>query len=271
MPNLRSKKGRFFTIKLEELRNFLEDLYAKLNRREFVHPDPLEFLYNYNDPLDREIVGFIASSLAYGRVNQILKSVSKVLEPMGKSPRLFIEKTSTSRLAETYGNFKHRFTTGSELVELVEGMKATFAQHGSLNLLFASTFKTHGINDAILTLTTSVKCRCSLPNHSMVPSPDKDSACKRLWLFLRWMVRQDEVDPGGWVDVSPSLLVVPLDTHMFQLSKKLGLTSRNQANMKTAVEITESFREINLFDPVKYDFCLTRLGIHPEVSKQKLI
>lgn len=271
MPNLRSQKGRFFTIKLEELRSFLEDLYIKLNKREFVHPDPLEFLYNYNDPLDREIVGFVASSLAYGRVNQILKSVSKVLDPMGKSPRLFIEKTSVSKLTEIYGNFKHRFSTGSELVELIEGMKATFSEHGSLNLLFAKTFKKSGINEAVLALTNSVKCRCSLPNHSMVPSPDKDSACKRLWLFLRWMVRQDEVDPGGWTDVSPSLLVVPLDTHMFQLSKKLGLTDRNQANMKTAVEITESFKEINSLDPVKYDFCLTRLGIHPEVSKQKLI
>lgn len=270
MPDLRSQERRFLTIKLTELGVFLEDLYARLNRREFVHPDPLEFLYHYGNPLDREIVGFIASSLAYGRVNQILKSVKSVLEPMGKSPRLFIEKGNLDSFLSTYSGFKHRFTTDVELAQILEGIRITLVNHGSINSFFSKAYKKSGMAKAMSELTEILKCRCELPNNSMVPTPDKNSACKRLWLYLRWMVRSDEVDPGGWDDVSPSDLLVPLDTHMFSIAKQIGFCNRNQADMKSAVEITGNFRLISENDPVKYDFCLTRLGIHPDFSKKML-
>lgn len=245
-------------------------MYSNYNKREFVHPDPLEFLYNYDNLLDREIVGFIASSLAYGRVNQILKSVHAVLEPMGKSPRLFVEKVSSSRLLECYGNFKHRFTTGLELAQVIEGVKVALSEYCTLNAVYVAGLADGDVQTAMGKLSSLLKCQCSLPNVSMVPSPDKESACKRLCLFLRWMVREDDVDPGGWTGVKRSQLLIPLDTHMHSISKKLGLTSRNQANMKTVIEITEAFRKIQNEDPVKYDFCLTRFGIHPEISKKDI-
>jgi uncharacterized protein (TIGR02757 family) len=268
---LRCQERGFFSIKLKILSEILEDLYAKYNKREYVHPDPLEFLYQFRYLHDREIVGFLASSLAYGRVNQILKSVQAVIEPMGSSPRLFIEKTSSLRMMEIYGNFKHRFTTGHELVQVLEGIKFVLTEYGSLNEAFVKNINN---NDFLLSLTNFsklLKCQCSLPNVSMVPSPDKESACKRLCLYLRWMVREDDVDPGGWKGVDKSMLLVPLDTHMFNISKKLGLTNRNQANMKTAQEITNSFKKVKNNDPVKYDFCLTRFGIHPKISKIPLL
>lgn len=267
---MRGKERRLFSIKLSNIAEFLEDIYLRYNRREFVHPDPLEFLYKYENPHDREIVGFLASSLAYGRVSQILKSVHAVLEPMGSSPRVFVEKTSTIRLMDIYGNFKHRFTTGIELVSVIDGIKNVLLEYGTLNQAFVKCLTDNPFLEALTGFSRLVKCQCSLPNISMVPSPEKESACKRLCLYLRWMVREDEVDPGGWKGVDKSMLLVPLDTHMFNISKKLGFTSRNQANMKTAQEITDVFKKVKFNDPVKYDFCLTRFGIHPDISKLSL-
>jgi uncharacterized protein (TIGR02757 family) len=105
---------------------------------------------------------------------------------------------------------------------------------------------------------------------SLLPDPGKGSACKRLHLFLRWMVRRDAVDPGGWEALSPSQLIVPVDTHMHRIGRALGFTGRKQADQKTAVEITEGFRAFSRRDPVKYDFCLTRLGIRPDLSVEAL-
>ncbi len=248
----------------EKLREKLESLYQRYNKREFVHPDPLEFLYLYENILDREIVGLVASSLAYGRVAQILKSVSWVLSQMGKSPRLFIEKASKESLYNTFSGFKHRFTTGPELADFLYGINLAIKQHGSLGGAFLAGLKDGEIQGPMCSFT-----RCILPDcafNSLLPRPEKDSACKRLNLFLRWMVRRDDVDPGGWEGVSPSMLVVPLDTHMFNISKRLGLTGRNQANLKTAIEITGVFAQICPDDPVKYDFALTRLGIRTDTD-----
>jgi len=101
---------------------------------------------------------------------------------------------------------------------------------------------------------------------SLVPSPTGGSACKRLNLFLRWMVRSDEVDPGGWENVSASKLIVPVDTHMHKICHLLGLTTRRQADMRAATEITSAFRSIAPTDPVRYDFSLTRLGIRKDAD-----
>ncbi len=96
----------------------------------------------------------------------------------------------------------------------------------------------------------------------LLPSPGKGSACKRLNLFLRWMVRSDDVDPGGWSGVDAGKLIVPLDTHMHRMGLEVGLTRRKQADMQAALEVTRAFRTIAPEDPVRYDFALTRLGIH---------
>ena len=100
---------------------------------------------------------------------------------------------------------------------------------------------------------------------NLLPSPSDGSACKRLWMYLRWMIRKDAVDPGGW-NLSPSKLIVPIDTHMFALGRNLKLTRRKQANLQTAIEMTKRFKQISLEDPVKYDFALTRLGIRAELD-----
>jgi uncharacterized protein (TIGR02757 family) len=248
------------------------DLYTKYNHREFVHPDPLEFLYDYRKLADREIVGLIASSLAYGRVHQILKSVGSVLQRMG-SPYSFLMNSSKQSLLQDFKDFKHRFTTGEELATMLYGIKQTLEQHGSLNTCFMKRLESshETVIPALSSFVGELSAVFQSRPRSLLPSPKSGSACKRLNLFLRWMVRKDEVDPGGWDNVPASKLVVPLDVHMHRISLQLGLTSRKQANLKAAYEITTAFRRLEPDDPVRYDFALTRLGIRDDLDPAEFL
>ena len=248
------------------------DLYRTYNRREFVHPDPLEFLYDYNDLSDREIAGLVASSLAYGGVRQILKGVKSVLDRMG-SPYAFLRHNSRESLIKTFRSFKYRFTTGEELALMLYGIKRVVEEHGSLQACFVKSLQNghETIIPALSIFVRELSAAFDRKPRSLLPSPEAGSACKRLNLYLRWMVRRDEVDPGGWDDVPTSKLIVPLDTHMHKISLQLGLTNRKQANLKAACEITAAFRTIEPEDPVRYDFALTRLGIREELNPAEFL
>jgi uncharacterized protein (TIGR02757 family) len=244
-------------------RETLDQVYARYNRPEFIHPDPLEFVHQYRDPLDREIVGMIASALAYGRVFQILKSVSEVLGRMGESPSLFVVEHSRGAIQRRFKDFRHRFTSGEQLAALLCGIKGLIQRYGSLQACFAGKCQ---LNDetvlpglAAFVEELSEEARDGMT--MLLPSPTKGSACKRLNLFLRWMVRSDDVDLGGWSGVGARRLIVPLDTHMHRIGLAAGLTRRNQADLQAALEVTRAFRTIVPEDPVRYDFALTRLGI----------
>jgi uncharacterized protein (TIGR02757 family) len=247
-------------------------LYRLYNCREYVHPDPLEFLFDYPDVRDREIVGLIAASLAYGSVRQILRSVRWALERL-ESPRAFLTTSCQSSLQKTFREFKHRFTTGEELAIMLFGIKRVFDRWGSLESCFRA-----GLNEdhftVIPALTGFVKELAAVfPGRprSLLPSPEAGSACKRHNLYLRWMVRHDAVDPGGWESVPRSKLVVPVDVHMHRLSLRLGLTKRSHADLRTALDITAAFRVIEPEDPVRYDFCLTRLGIRDDTDLERFV
>jgi uncharacterized protein (TIGR02757 family) len=255
---------------MADLKSGLDSLYRRYNRRAFVHPDPLEFLYRYECPADQEIVGLVAACLAYGRVAQILASVARVLDGMcaaGGSPRAFLEGVEEPELRRVFRGFTHRFTTGAEMAALLTGVKRAIAEHGSLESLFADGMEGKdktvlpGLARFVDRMRVFAGGGAACP--SLLSSPADGSACKRLNLFLRWMARRDAVDPGPWRKVPPSMLVVPLDTHLFRIAGKLGLTARRQADLKTAMEITRGFARFRPGDPVRYDFCLTRLGINP--------
>jgi uncharacterized protein (TIGR02757 family) len=245
-----------------------EELYRKYNSREFVHPDPVVFLYRYDDLCDREIVAFVASSLAYGKVAYILKSVSCVLERMVPTPSIFLQRSSLKTLRQTYSGFKHRFTDGQKLSTMLYGVRKVVERYGSLNACFSAGLNNHDdtILSALSAYTSELNVCADDQLEHLVPSPTRGSACKRLNLFLRWMVRSDEVDPGGWKNVPVSKLIVPVDTHMHRVCQLLGITTRKQADMGTATEITKAFRTIAPEDPVKYDFPLTRLGIREDAD-----
>jgi len=247
----------------------LEQLYRTYNKRKYVHPDPLEFLYRYPAIRDREIAGLIASSLAYGRVAQILKSVSRILDKMGPSPFYFVCATRPSSFKKIFCGFKHRFTTHCDIADLMSALHRILKEHGSLNECFASGMKK---NDQTVIPALDVfleKLDCT--GGYLIPLPGRGSACKRMHLYLRWMARKDDVDPGGWHGISPRKLIVPLDTHMANIGRSMGLTLKKSANQAMALDITNAFRKIEPDDPVKYDFSLTRFGIHPDMEMSDLL
>lgn len=257
---------------VEKIEGNLCELYEKYNKREYVHPDPLEFLYDYDDLKDREIVGLVASSLAYGGIKQILKSVSGVLSLIPQ-PFDCIVNSSKSELLKLYGGFKHRFTTGEELATMMYGIQTALKKYGSLEACFRQGFSEEDetILPALGHFVNSLSLVFNGKPRSLLPSPVNGSACKRLNLFLRWMIRKDEVDPGGWTFAPASKLVTPVDIHMHRISYSLKLTTRKVADLKTAIEITNAFRKISPHDPVRFDFCLTRLGIREDLTPDEFL
>jgi len=241
----------------------IEELYEKYNNREFVHPDPLEFLYHYDDVKEREVAGLIASALAYGQVKQILRSVSIILDILGHEPSVFLKDISYKDIEKNFSAFKHRFTTGAEITGLLINISKVLKKYGSLYECFLSGFTgNREYLDALLGFIRELRmgdCDCY---NSLLPMPSGKCAYKRMNLFMRWMVRKDNIDPGGWDRIPASKLIIPLDIHMHRISLKYGFTKRKQADMASALEITEALRKFCPDDPVKYDFALTRPGIH---------
>jgi uncharacterized protein (TIGR02757 family) len=248
--------------------DILDGLYRDINHRGYVHPDPLEFLYAYRRLADREIVALLASSLAYGRVAQILKSVSDVLGRIGPEPAQYLAETTPGAMRKTMRGFKHRFSTGRQVAAMLAGARSVIAEHGSLGACFAQ-----GVSDDDPTILGALEAFVAEITEAagedcghLLPDPARGSACKRLCLMLRWLVRKDDVDPGGWSGVSAAKLLVPLDTHMHRIATGLGATKRKAADMRTVVEITEAFGRLAPEDPVRYDFALTRLGIRGDMD-----
>lgn len=249
---------------------FLDKIYKKYNKKDLVHPDPLEFLYNYKNIRDREIVGLIGASLAYGRVHQILKSVTYVLNIMGASPYNYILKTSDNEIKNAFINFKHRFNTGKDIAFLLKAIRSALLKYNSLENCFLSGYSSKDKN-VIPALANFINILSSDKPNYLLPDPLKNSACKRLHLYLRWMVRSDEVDPGGWNKIPKSKLIIPLDTHMHNISQKFGFTKRKQANLQTTLEISKAFSNISPEDPTKYDFSLTRFGIRNDMNIKDIL
>ncbi len=239
----------------------MENIYETYAKREFIHPDPVEFLHQVGEA-DREIAGLIAACLAYGRVHQILKSVGSALDRLG-APRDAATGLSLSGLKRRFRGFKHRFTDGDEMAGLVFGAGRMISEYGSLGAFVAANLRPE--DETVLpamtvfteTLIEKSKGLCA----ALVSDPKKGSACKRLNLYFRWMVRKDAVDFGQWSGVPKAKLIIPLDTHMHRFALEHGLTARKAADLKTAVEVTKYFRRFSPDDPVKYDFALTRPGI----------
>ena len=180
-------------------REHLDALYVKYNRREHVSPDPLQFLYDYPDVREREVVALIASSLAFGRVTQIVRSVGIVLRRLGPSPRVFLEAAAPESIRTMFGDFIHRFVTGADLAEMLLAVKRVIRRYGSLYACFLS-----GVNaddetvlPALAAFVRELSAETDGRRNYLLPAPERGSACKRLNLFLRWMVRKDDVDPGG--------------------------------------------------------------------------
>ncbi len=260
-------------ISKRRLGSALEGLYERYNSRKYVDPDPLVFLYDYPDIRDREIAGMVASSLAFGNVRQIMGSIGKVLGFMGPSPHEYLMNVRRERLSGELAGFRHRWAGPEDVEALLLGIRDAVTRHGSLERCFLSGHSPddEDVVEGMTMLAASIVCPPSGPGACLMPDPCRSSACKRLNLFLRWMVRSDRVDPGGWTGVDPSKLLIPLDVHMHRFGLLLGMTRRKQADLATAREVTAAMRELSPEDPVKYDFAVTRLGIRRDFDREQLL
>ena len=250
----------------------LEDLYNRCNKRESSAQDPVQFLEAYEDVRDREVAAMVASALAYGRVAHIIRSVSLVLNRIG-APADFVGRSSGRSFARTFADFRHRFASGAQLAELINGIRHVVERHGSLEACFGAAMRPEfrtiapAMGPFVSDLRSGMKEDCG----HLLPVPENGSACKRLALFMRWMVRCDAVDVGGWTCVPTSKLIVPLDTHMNRIGQALGLTARKSPDMRAALEITDSLRAFAPNDPVRYDFALMRLSMDSGDKLQEFV
>ena len=243
-----------------DLRDRLERLYAVYHHPRYIDHDPLARVRSYPALADREIVGLVAAGLAYGRVASILKSIDDLLARMAPSPSAFVAGLTPRRARQALADFRHRWTTGEEIARLLLAIRGVRAGGESLEDVLVDSMAT-GDQTILPALGRWVRRLRGTQASSLLSDPADGSACKRMCLFLRWMVREDAIDPGGWDRVSPALLVVPLDVHLHRAALALGLTRRRSADLATVLEITAALRRVCPDDPARYDFALTRPGI----------
>ncbi len=229
--------------------------------------DPVRFVRRYGAPGDREVAGLVASVFAYGAVEQIGRTLSRVFNVLGDSPRDFVlNRLNTEN--PPFEGFYHRFNNREDLLTLLWAIAQQLKRWGSLENLFLNGYTpgdiSHGMDSfsgAFIEMAGGTPFPGGRNFSYFFPSPRKGSPCKRMCLYLRWMNRKDMVDPGGWAGVDRSDLVVPVDTHIERIARYLGFTRRKNPSWKMAVEITQGLKKLNREDPLRMDFLLCHLGM----------
>ncbi|RJQ53894.1 MAG: TIGR02757 family protein [Nitrospiraceae bacterium] len=258
------------------LKKALDRFYREYNFRERLSHDPIEFPHRYSGPEDIEIAGFIASCFAYGKVGLFKPVIEKVLAPCGRHPARFFKNFTLKSDGKYFEDISYRFNKGKDVLCLAYMLNRALNEWGSLKKLFyycynPSMSRHEDTGPALaefvkyfLNIDTSPVYGRDIRPYGLkqfFPSPENGSACKRMNLFLRWMVRTGDIDLGVWDNIPPSKLIIPLDTHILKISGCLGLTGRKTSDWKTAKEITGSLKKFDPEDPLKYDFALCHHGI----------
>lgn len=249
------------------------EAYRRYHSPHYIHPDPLEVVLRYPDPADREVVALICASLALGRVRGILAICTDVLARLDNGPAAVLEQSPLEELRERFDGFVYRFFGPEEISHFLYAIGEARRRHGSLEAAFLRHVSSGDatVIPALGGLSQELSEYAAGIHGLLLAQVMRGSAAKRWHLFLRWLVRKDAVDPGGWTRVATSRLVVPMDTHMHRICTTLGVLSRRSADGKAALEITEFFRRLDPADPARFDFSLTRLGIHPDAGRERAL
>jgi uncharacterized protein (TIGR02757 family) len=251
------------------LKTSLDRLYAGFNYPDSA-TDPIHIVRRFERADDREIVGFCAAALAFGRVASVLQSIERLLEVVGPHPAAYVRSFDVKQAGD-FSGLGHRWIRSADLVALIRILRGMLDRSGSIEQFFAEGYEA-GASDVGVALDSFSRRALSLAPRQrrsksspgvcyFFPRPSAGSACKRLNLFLRWMVRRDALDLGIWTSVPPSALVVPLDTHVIRVGRCLELTRYTSPGWAMAREITDALRRLDPGDPVKYDFALCHLGM----------
>jgi uncharacterized protein (TIGR02757 family) len=250
----------------------LDELYASFNFPESAF-DPIQVVRRYDRVEDRELIAFIAAGLAFGRVASVVNSIETVCAVLGPRPADFIRRFDPATDSAPLLPIVHRWIRGRDIVALLWILKTMLDEAGSLEAYYAKGWSAEAadVSDSLESFSERARAIDLRPAYGKVPKvpgvyfffsrPSSGGACKRLNLFLRWMVRKDGVDPGGWATPLAGQLVIPLDTHTIRSGKCLRLTKRASPGWKMAADITASLRAIDPADPVRYDFSLCHLSM----------
>jgi uncharacterized protein (TIGR02757 family) len=254
------------------MKDALDRLYSSFNYPDSAR-DPIQIVRRFDRLDDREVVAFIAAGLAFGRVGSVMASVEAVCAVLGSSPGQFIRQFDPDRDGAAIRPLVHRWTRGDDIVGVLWILRQLIERDGSLERSVAIGLNPDAadVGDALEQFSNRARAIDLKPVYGRRPRqpgahyffsrPSTGSACKRLNLFLRWMVRRDEVDPGGWTTIPARQLVVPLDTHTIRVGKCLRFTSRVSPGWKMAADITAALRLLDPGDPVRYDFALCHLSM----------
>jgi uncharacterized protein (TIGR02757 family) len=263
--------------RLRALKPILDRLVKEFERATHVE-DPVRLLTRYDEPADREVVAFVAAALAFGRVRSVINTVEAVLAAMGRHPARFVYGFEPARDAAPLRTLTHRWTRGEDFVALMIVLRAMLREAGSIERFFAaglalgaadvtSALESFSTRACAVDVSAAYGRRLGRPGvHYFFTRPSAGGACKRLNLFLRWMVRCDTIDPGGWSAVSPAQLVMPLDIHVIRVGQCLGLTAYRSPGWRMAADVTASLRIVDPHDPIKYDFALCHLGMQGQCA-----
>ena len=246
------------------LKQHLDRLYRDFNYADSA-PDPIQIVRRFSSSDDREVVGFLAASLAFGRVASVLQSIERTLAVMGPAPADYVRRFEAKRDARAFAPIVHRWIRGDDLAALVGIMRRMIDRSGSIEGFFAGGLDADADDvgpaiDRFSSRALALGVRSPGVGY-FFPRPSAGSACKRLNLFLRWMVRHDALDLGVWSRVPTAKLIIPLDTHVIRVGRHLKLTRYASPGWAMACDITASLRALDPDDPVKYDFSLCHLGM----------
>ena len=263
---------------LPRLKAPLERLYREADWAARADLDAIRYPLRYADPADREVVALFSACMAYGRVDLFGPWIEWGLARMGESPHRFVLGFDLAKHGELFGGFHYRFNRPRDLVAFCVAAQRVLIAHGSLGAFFAGGFSSadRDVGPALERFVEGFlgqdlsavfpRNRLSYGYRHWFPRPSTGGACKRLHLFLRWMVRREPPDFGLWTAIPPSALLIPVDTHIENMARSIGLTQRRSRNWKMAEEITAGLRELDPHDPAKYDFALC----HKRMSGQCL-
>jgi uncharacterized protein (TIGR02757 family) len=246
-----------------ELQSFLDEKAAQYNQPDFIESDPLQIPHQFSLKEDIEIAGLLSATIAWGNRKMIIKNAQRMMDLMGNSPYDFVLSHQDKDL-KPLESFVHRTFNGVDFICFIKGLQHIYRNCGGLETVFAQQIQDHYLHHSIHHFKQRLFEIPHAPrSHKHVADPLAGSAAKRLHLFLRWMVRNDNkgVDLGIWKSISPAVLSCPLDVHSGRVARKLGLLSRTQNDFKAVQELDENLRKLDPKDPVKYDFSLFGLGV----------
>ncbi|WP_291722618.1 TIGR02757 family protein [Bernardetia sp.] len=251
------------TKNFQKIKEFLDEKHEKYNHTDFIENDPIQIPHRFSKKQDIEISALFAATLAWGLRKTIINKCNLIMELMDESPHDFILNHKPTDLKDKgFQEFKHRTFNSTDLLYFIDFLQRFYTENDSLEILFSSK-STQKENLAHFHNSFFAIDYALQRTKKHVSTPERKSACKRLNMYLRWLVRKDDkgVDFGIWENISPSVLICPLDIHVERQAKKLGLLERKQTDWKAAEELTQNLRLFDPKDPVKYDFALFGLGV----------